>query len=87
MKRFLGVFILGSFCFLGPGTTVFAQARQLSEENSSAALEMIALQMQSLSASLAGMPEPPKLNQTIQLPLEGQEEKESSPLPKTQTSQ
>ncbi len=46
------------------------ETQELVEENSSEALEMIALQMQSLSSTLNGMPELPKLNETIQLPLE-----------------
>jgi hypothetical protein len=44
------------------------------EENSSEALEMIALRMKSLSSSLNEMPEIPQLDQTIQLPLSDPEE-------------
>ena len=44
------------------------------DENSSEALEMIALRMKSLSSSLNGMPKIPQLNETIHLPLQGAEE-------------
>ena len=49
--------------------------------NSSEGLEMIAERMKALSASLASIPAPPELNQTIQIPADFSE-KEKSPDPK-----
>ena len=37
-------------------------------ENTAASLEMIAERMKALSGSLAAIPEPPRLNQMIQIP-------------------
>jgi len=49
----------------------FAQAKEgIVETDSLEALEMIAQRMQSLSAGLDHMPEPPRLNRTIELPFE-----------------
>ncbi|HXV27339.1 MAG TPA: hypothetical protein VD913_00080 [bacterium] len=56
-----------------------AETQEYVEENSSEALEMIAVRMQSLSANLAGMPELPDLNQTINLPLENGQQENSDP--------
>ena len=54
-----------------------ARYREDPEENSSEALEMIALRMKSLSSSLNEMPKIPQLNQTIQLPLASSEEEDA----------
>ena len=60
--KFLGFFLLG---FLTAGS--WLQAQQQTGQNSEG-LEMIAQRMKSLSHSLSHMPEPPVMNQKIQLP-------------------
>ena len=58
------LFLTGFFPF-----SVFAAAPDAADtESSSASLEMIAERMKALSGSLAAIPEPPRLNQVIQIP-------------------
>jgi hypothetical protein len=75
-QRRLGVSLAFIFCFLVFSLGSKATAKQISEGDSTEAFEMIALRMQSLSASLDEMPHPPMLHQTIELPLADSEEED-----------
>lgn len=79
MKGPVRLFIFGIIFFSAFETVLLAETQEYVEENSSEALEMIAVRMQSLSANLAGMPELPDLNQTINLPLENGQQENSDP--------
>lgn len=76
-KCFYALIILGNIFLFCSSPAVCAETQETFEENSSEALEMIASQMQSLSSTLNGMPELPKLDQTIQLPLEDPQDNNS----------
>ena len=54
--------------FLFPAAA-FGQEARKADPPSGAALEAIASRMKALSASLAQMPEPPRLDQTLQIPV------------------
>ncbi len=75
-KCFYALIILGNISLFCSSSAVCAETQETFEENSSEALEMIALQMQSLSSTLNGMPQLPKLNETIQLPLENSQDED-----------
>ena len=82
--RILTAFFLAS-SFLLPASSRIAFAASESNhdypDSSSEGLEMIAERMKALSGSLASIPSPPQLNQTIQIPT-GYSEKVSDPDPK-----
>ena len=69
-KLFLSVTNFTIFLFLCP--LLAAQSEEPREkvinENTSASLEMITERMKALSGSLAAIPDPPRLNQVIQIP-------------------
>ncbi len=79
MKWRYGWIIFGWVCLSAAKAAVCSETEKVVEENTSEALEMIASQMQALSSSLDGMPEPPQLNQTLVLPVEPSQEKALPP--------
>ena len=66
-------FLLSAICIAASDK----KAEPPVNENTSASLEMIAERMKALSGSLAGIPEPPQLNQVIQIPEDPNHKKET----------
>ena len=69
-KILVALFLASSFLLPASCWIVFAAADGNHDypDNSSEGLEMIADRMKALSGSLASIPAPPQLNQTIQIP-------------------
>ncbi len=63
MGRRFKIFFLGFGCLLFGAFWGYAQTEQNSE-----ALEMIVKRMKSLTQSLNGLPQPPAMDKTIQIP-------------------
>ena len=64
--RFRNFFIFCLCWLVSSGSAFAAEASKTAQ--SSETLEMVAKRMRSLTHSLEGMPQPPALDQTIQLP-------------------